>query len=398
MVFHDPIDNVPVQAVPVVPESVNIDINYSDRIVSNKVLCEYFFNEGVLNQKALQILERMAELVYAQAELIESVPVDQIIPPDPGFKYNPEQVDLMTKGRDTHTGTSPVKTKRVKLIVPSATIDMVNEAILSVSVNDKENINILINQADNLGDNKKKSISINVLEVTKLASKYEVPIYEAIKGSNHFPRMFSHDCFDDEEGDSMVNLRLETLSPLSEIFLDFLEKDPEFLTRILIDVMGALRVLHSKGYVHGDVTPGNVGFNENRQIWNLFDFDNSRPIEEAAAADSDDKYKFTKGYLSKNYAESGCYFPFDDYVGLAFTCESVMDKLSTFPEEFELKFRKFLNLIKHCLDSELETEQLDFLYLEALKLHLEFIKTPVGEDLSIKAALPLLEDIKNKYN
>jgi hypothetical protein len=43
-----------------------------------------------------------------------------------------------------------------------------------------------------------------------------------------------------------------------------------------------LITLYSIGYIHGDVAPGNVGFNEELRIWQLFDFDNARPIEEAA--------------------------------------------------------------------------------------------------------------------
>jgi hypothetical protein len=50
-----------------------------------------------------------------------------------------------------------------------------------------------------------------------------------------------------------------------------------FEAKLLIDIYCAFILLHSIGYVHGDV----VVFNEELGIWQLFDFDNAGPIEEA---------------------------------------------------------------------------------------------------------------------
>lgn len=386
------------------PEAVFLGPNSSNKNDINSGFCEFLFKEGVLNQNSLQVLERVAELVYAQAELINGVLGNQNIPsqPDPRFKYDSEQVKLMIEGRPSHAHSSPKKAKRVKVDagrgVNRFTVFQLM-SILTAYIDEKENENEALKQNLNNGSYKEKQDFIPVMNVIKLMSKYEVLVYKAMEGSVHVPRMFSHEFQIDEDGDHVVKLELERLLPLSKFYCEFHDKGPDFMTRILFDVIGGLRTLHSKGYVHGDVTPGNIGFNPIRNIWNLFDFDSSRPIENAAAGD-EYEYKCTDGFTSKNYETSGFtkYYVFDDYVGLALTCESVMEKMSNLSRDldFMVKLDEFLHLIIDCEDSKVKSEQIDFLYLEAFKLHLEYSKTP--DDPSINAAVPLLQEMKAKYN
>ena len=167
------------------------------------------------------------------------------------------------------------------------------------------------------GDKNAGLANVKCICVKKEASKYELEVYEAIKDSACFPKCFGYVQLPDS---NKIELKLEQI--VSDYRTNRLLKPDEqdestvsvTASKMIVDLFGALITLHSVGFVHGDISPGNVGYNESKGIWQLFDFDNSRPIEEAAEGIR--KFKSTKGFTSSQFLESGLYYSFDDFVGL----------------------------------------------------------------------------------
>lgn len=220
---------------PTTTPEVFLGPNSSNKNDINSGFCEFLFKEGVLNQNSLQVLERVAELVYAQAELINGVLGNQNIPsqPDPRFKYDSEQTKLMIEGRPSHAHSSPKKAERVKVYAGRGVNRFtVNQLMsnLTAYIDEKENVNEAPKENLNNGSDKEKQDLIPVMNVIKLMSKYEVLVYKAMEGSVHVPRMFSHEFQIDEDGDHVVKLELERLSPLSKLDCEFHDKGPDFMT------------------------------------------------------------------------------------------------------------------------------------------------------------------------
>ena len=78
--------------------------------------------------------------------------------------------------------------------------------------------------------------------------------------------------------------------------------------------MLALETLHGAGYVHLDVSPGNLCFSQDDGIWKLIDFDQSLPIEVSLKRQ---RTFGTPPFVSERAKLKRILEPVDDYIALA---------------------------------------------------------------------------------
>lgn len=170
-----------------------------------------------------------------------------------------------------------------------------------------------------------------LVTIRKRFNPFELEIYQhsAIKSCQFFAKMVEYyhseekeEGEDDSESDDdTLTISLEALScSLSEIDEIF---DREIISNnlynwlasgLLLGAMSALETLHSAGYVHSDLSPGNVCFSEKEGIWKLIDFNQSLPIEESLIT----QRRFgTPLFVSLRAEKRHILEPVDDYVALA---------------------------------------------------------------------------------
>jgi hypothetical protein len=354
----------------VLPLSVNIEERY----------CQRIFNEGHVNDHALCVLEKVMDLVKKQADLLIDMEND-FGPTDPHYKYEYSRVNLMLKSRTCHSGPSPYK-KKSKQSESAFNINKTPTRLIARNILSFLNIITVTPKEKCEGEDKENNDSyglnyelkskdfdvvssdLKTICIQKTVSKYEIEIYqnEIIKKSDCFPKYFGHV----ELSENEMNLTLENIITGYETN-DYCKQKPgqsEFLfsTKILVDLFGALMVLHSAGYVHGDVSPGNVGYNESKGIWQLFDFNNSRPIKEAAEGIG--KFHVTKRFVSAQFLNSGLYFPFDDVVGLIKTFYSVNWYV---PFDLTPELMEILSLFRFDQIEVIEVSRLQKIYFKIVK-------------------------------
>ena len=155
---------------------------------------------------------------------------------------------------------------------------------------------------------KYQSLKLDQIKVKKKVGVHELEIYSlaSIISSNYFPKLSSAQLLEDDSG--LTLLVLERIFPLISF-----EGSVHSVLCAFPHLIEALSVLHSSGFVHGDISPGNVGFNAVVGKWQLFDFDQSRPIADAAV---NPKGGGTRGFCSRQYEETGLYAPSDDFISM----------------------------------------------------------------------------------
>jgi hypothetical protein len=378
--------------------------------------CLYFFRNGHINERSLQVLERLSELVKAQYELLAGMKESCS-----KFRYDPSRTNLMISSKNSHTGNSPYKNIKKRGLAainednspsknprqmesdsrptnsPRAELETAEmDAFLNNFYNsvNKENVNVdgncngsgngiknvmveqtsaAITKTNTNMDNESRRPKQRYF-IFKNSSKHEIKIYEneLIRKSFCFPKYFGFtDNYEDKEDENEIRIELEEIIPGYKIdFAQYYESATLFGAKFLVDIYGALITLHSIGYVHGDVTPGNVGFNEELGIWQLFDFDNARPIEEAALGKGD--YHGTKGFKSQNYLNTGKYGPFDDFVGATKTFFEFYLNVQCFAQMFEVPDKKnhFYTFADAFIRrvNPINIESLHRIYFKAVKL------------------------------
>ena len=376
-----------------------------------EIECLHLFKEGHINESALRVLERLAELVLAQKELLKDM---QDTPnPDDKFKYDISRIMMMLSSRTSHSRPSPLKkqekrtfgsnnednfpSKKRKLTSALTTTVLSSEfesLLKKVSEEGQRNLGNDendLNTGNSLNAGGEKNISIvsgvnpdsmmelrepkNTIFIFKNSSKHEISIYnhEVVRRSTCFPKFVGYSTdYEGKEYENDIRIELEQVIPGDKFdLIQFHDSASLFGAKFLVDIFGALMTLHSIGYVHGDVTPGNVGFNEELGVWQLFDFDNSRPIEEAARGKGD--YHGTPELKSKHYQETGKYGPFDDFVGTIKTLMLFLSHIEFYAEMFQTyESRKCFdffveNLIKRVKPFS-HQKIFNRIYFEAVKL------------------------------
>lgn len=327
----------------------------------DEIECRRVFAHGFINEHSIQVLERLAELVEIQRQLLEGVdPVNA----DPNVKYDPEQIKSMTSDRSKHTGVSDSETSsdffmetlakdEEEEISDDSDVDLMEDLLNFMDdKQDKENRlenNIPHNCSNELFPRGNDCKKYGYVVMEKALSPYEIQIYKAIRDCPFFPKLFKYK-IDEEKG--KCALKLERLMILFKEF-EYSRFDTStaniFCLKLLVDLFGAIRTLHKLGFVHGDVTPGNVGYNPRTGTFQLFDFNNSRKITEAKSG-SDDKFGGTEYFSSKRYENTGIYDKFDDYVGIMKTCLYCSTQI---PGDYDIsKDRDFSILIFRFIEND----------------------------------------------
>ena len=293
------------------------------------------FKTEPLNQTGMLAFCRFVDLVTAESQRILTKLGQDSEEPDDQHFYPDERIRLMSQGRTpTPSGktaaspkaayhhalskkqpSSPTKPRRTNTNAPLEA----SPVLQVISVEDP--------------DEKTAEFSIECVIIEKRASAYEIQIYshDAVCASSLFPALVEYDTDDEHQ---MTSLTIERVEPIST----FIRKNHYLfcraglqmvVSRLLMDILGALRILHSIGFVHGDLSPSNIGYNCRTGTWQLYDFDRSRPID---IAGSQVYESGTFGYRSDFYEKSGLYAPMDDYISLTMVCQSVFADLNVEPE------------------------------------------------------------------
>jgi hypothetical protein len=108
-----------------------------------------------------------------------------------------------------------------------------------------------------------------------------------------------------------------------------------------------------------NVSINNAGFNRRLNRWQLFDFNQSRPIEVAAI------YCYpggTRGFRSANYEDTGLFTPKDDFISLLLTAKHAFYKLTAVQEAYDAFFQPFSALFSRDTKSiDLFKQEIEFL-------------------------------------
>jgi serine/threonine protein kinase len=238
------------------------------------------------------------------------------------------------------------------------------------------------------------------VSIRKRLSNYELAVYShpEVRNSPFFPKLRNYAI----EPHGALRLTLEMLYSQRRVVLGIYYAECEspklrrlVVARFLLDLMGALRTLHEAGFVHSDLSPGNVGFNLNTGTWQLYDFDRTMPIAESL---SKPRSGGTLGYVSKDASDTGIFRPMDDYVALVNTCFHGFSRLMEVSAKSIAK--PFLSLITpFCTSPVSERVNVDFCYMQIFEMfcrELESSCQALQDDPSYKAAQPIYAAVKAK--
>ena len=182
--------------------------------------------------------------------------------------------------------------------------------------------------------------TVDVKKPQDSSDEVGVYLHPSISASDCFPKLVSFAILDEGATIKLTLERILTWKPFLKA-----EKENWLLPRLIIkflkEIGEALGVLHGAGFVHGDVSPNNVGYNERLGRFQLFDFNHSRSVEEAG------RYKRrggTRGFRSISYERSWLFSPQDDYVSL-YLCALVM--VDEYPERPEELLKVLMGAV-HC--------------------------------------------------
>lgn len=293
----------------------------------------------IKNYKHLRILEIFGKMIIGEAERITktlennkaSVKPDESTDdsPDSNFTY----VGLITHAWPKGLGTQYPKSSASKSGCPSPSYSSVHDSGLDPSdfigmhrIHSDSNEEEEAIKKRNSHRQKTKAMYwlddnlIPLVDVYKRNSRYEVEIYRnvSISDSKYFPRLLYSDV--ESEG-KFLFLRLLSVSSMTD-FIEKYQKESfenrcSIVIKFLLDIMNGLQVLHSIGFVHSDVSPNNVGYDECKKNWNLFDFNQSLPISESLERP---RKGGTEGFISDYASINGIFRPLDDYISLYYTC------------------------------------------------------------------------------
>jgi hypothetical protein len=275
----------------------------------------YLHRSGVTDNVGLGVLIRLRDLILAQMAQIRRIAgIGPFPPSDPAFVFPKFKVRQIDAGRKAKDSMAPLLT---------------SSKYQSFSHEDS-------------------------FTIEKHLNTYELCIYRLpeVSQSHCFPKLI--DFMELPKGFTAL-FCIESVIPLNKF-----EGPLECVITAFSELLEAVKVLHSAGFVHGDISPGNIGYNLKAQRWQLFDFDQARPIEEAAVKL---KWGGTELFRSTHYELTGWFRPTDDFISL---------KLSVFwwleskllDEECSAAKKQLKNLVD-AIDA---CEPMDVLALQASKL------------------------------
>lgn len=359
-------------------EEMNESIMAQSKIMDDNERENYIvFMNHEINAESLQVIQNIGDRVVNQVLMLNRKEAN----PNSNYRYDDKDSKKMTSGRTSHTKRAKIGLSVSKKVLSEVAKKFDVEKLKAESTGIDSNI-FEVGEKENL----------NVYSVLKKLSRYELEIYnnDLISSSNYFPKLIHHK-FLEKDGEKAINLHLEEIIPLSKFKFreekHFNEQEfSVFIAKLLVDLFGGAKT--SSGYVHGDITPKNVGYNQRLKLWQIFDFDNSRPLDEAK--NQIGKYHGTRLYMSKSYLKTGKYHPFDDIIGIVLTCK---DELKRFTSEENSKAWMIFEPLFDALLENRSNRKLDHYFLMATSI-LSDLTEP--NDPSLKAALSLLSSFINQ--
>mgnify|MGYP002142037428 CR=1 FL=1 len=286
-----------------------------------------------INYHGVCVLHRLLELVEAEAirisnELTANPPPSK----DDSYHYPKNLIDLMPKGRTTlpagNTMDSPTRGPMAR-IANSETLSSIRQPVFTEPTtppNPRQGVNIATPKMQPIAINDidpipAKLADIKCILIEKPCRAIEIEIYSRpeIQASRLFPKLIYYETV---PGSEMATFNIEQVVPMWEMHLnrpdmhENIQTAQLLMARLMLDMMGAIRILHSLGIVHCDVSPNNIGFNKQVGTWQLFDFDRSLPVD---VASKEPHFGGTDGFRSDDYEEYGLFLPIDDFISLALT-------------------------------------------------------------------------------
>ena len=405
-----------------IPEAEGVEPNENDQIrdwlpglkTFNQIEEEIrtTFMTDNMNEHGVRVFYRLMKLIEAEAARILKSLIAKPPPTNPKpdtFDYPDNRVGLMFKGRmhsntsSTIASTPPPKRSRIIDIAnmtgntpttqrpgqpPNAEASLPPGRESPPSSPEMQGISV-----NDPGKMQEEYRPRERVAVTKRFYELEVDVYrkEAIRSSRLFPKMFDHYC-DPAQGQDTVTLVLEKVIPLRNLYLHFPKMldtfcGAQFMTaRLILDIMGAIRILHSTGIVHRDISPNNIGFNTAVGTWQLFDFDRSLPIDVAATVPH---RSGTPRYRSCRFETSGLFRTRDDYISLL---RIVNSGIGFYHPGMLVPFEKFMTSVVG--KTEITTEEVKTIYSSFLSVYRELFElhhwTPIENDPSYQEAQKIL--------
>lgn len=325
---------------------------------SEEQLCKRLHDLGRVNFVNLKCHAQFFRLVDDMASFIKRK-IGSAIPANPqlrNFRYSPDLQPI--KGLSCHLfpnrSRSPSRSSSGSPIQASP-LRQFHEANL--------NLKLIIDP------------SYDTINIRKCES-YEVAVYTLpdVQQSLFFPKFVSCARVD---GKNIVEMTLERILPIDEYLRDIpfevenqdcLYNMQILMARCFLNGICALRELHQAGFVHGDVSPRNIGFNKRLQLFQLFDFNQSRPLEQAR---NEKFFGGTHPFISPSYEDYGYFYPADDYYALNLSIqECFFDKIEF--ETFRTMTRPFIHLdwlIKSRVNREDTDTKHEPIFKEAVDLY-----------------------------
>jgi serine/threonine protein kinase len=178
-----------------------------------------------------------------------------------------------------------------------------------------------------------------------MTGNHELAIYKLpeIIQSPFFPKLLDFQILPKGRMCSMGRFILERVLPL-----EYYAGPVGTVIAAFFDCIEALNVLHGAGFVHGDISPGNVGFNDAVGKWQIFDFDQSRQVEDAA---TNQKQGGTPGFRSEKYEKTGFLTPADDFISLKLVL------FWWFERQLKTDWNAFKQSLLHCLEVAIDSRE-----------------------------------------
>ncbi len=379
--------------------------NIPSNIDAHKAASEAAFNRRrqalIPNIDCFRVIQRVKELLIVQADKMKDTQLSD------SFSYPHDLVQKMSSGRDSHFSRTPRKNEIPSEIIENSTVSSdcqdVSFSPLRDSVSDSSSsderdgsdldgpyIRISGEQGyhnsdsdetyqkwpsdDDMGNDDEEekgppsrrrklndplalAAAFKTYQITKKRLGPELKLYHLpeIIASNCFPKLVSFTMASDKSAATLV---LEKVKPFrKQISRDIMDrlKAQLLAAQAFVDCCRGLKVIHAVGYVHGDISPNNIGWNERLNCWQIFDFNHARRIEKAA---KEVRSGGTRTFRSPAYQKTGLFFPVDDYFSLFLTCTCGLYRgyiKTVHVASFEPLKKLLLDAMQNRVDADLDT-------------------------------------------
>ena len=352
-----------------------------------------------INWKCLAVIKFVSDEVKKQAmELKKSFPDDNFGPFNDSFKFDFEQVSTMGPSKSKSSGQSktPNSKKLSKMAQfeskssensPTSRKSSKRRRLFEAEKETEYDLGLLINAPE---PNRIKTTvtgsvdpsGVNIVNVCKRYNPYELEIYQnqLIASSPFFPKFFNFELKSDQK---IIILTLEKVQSAELYFRNIPNPigsrgsnfHASILAKFLLDLFGAIRTLNRAGYVHSDISLNNVGYNQSKGVWQLFDFDSSLPIEESLDTERECG---TTGFISRYAEKSGFFTISDDFISVQKCWQVISD--DWLGEIYA--HSAFEPIISYLSDEKSEDEKFndDQLYLDTFDLYCSLSNFSVDTD------------------